>query len=152
MSGWRKLGKTYGEDKSDTEKFSAEQHDVLRLKQGCYFRGVSGAMGLAFIAVSHGTCLHVIVGEAALGLRIALLFRPSSPSLYIPWKDIRQVTYQNYFIFSTTRIHVQGYRRRITLYGRAGQRVFEQFNAAKQTRTKANYLAFIFVIKHCSEG
>lgn len=53
-------------------------------------------MGLAFIAVSYGTCVYVIVGEAALGLRIALLFRPFSPNLYILWKDIRQGTYRNY--------------------------------------------------------
>ena len=110
MSGWMALWKAFPSP---------------RIVEGRRFQFVSGAMGYKSLPVSYGNCLFVTVGDAGFRLALFFLFRPLSPPLFIPWREVVSVDARRWWFFTNATIRLRGRTKIIQLRGSAGRSVIE---------------------------
>jgi hypothetical protein len=106
VSGWSALAK----------RFAGEVRHLSASASWC-----SGRMGL----VAYRSALTIRVGEEGLGLSAPIFFRIRHPSLLIPWQAITRCTPGKTLFMEHLVLQIDGFSRRLVLYGRAARIVRE---------------------------
>lgn len=94
---------------------------------GQRFRFVSGSMGARMFPVSYRGCLFVTVNEIGFGLSILFPFRPLSPPLFIPWKEVASVDAKRFFFVSRAIVRLHRHWPAISIRGTAGRSILDAF-------------------------
>lgn len=114
LSGWRQLSARFADPRSI---------------EGDRFRFVSASIGaIPLLPVNYSSCLFVTVGDAGLSMSLLFVFRFLSPTLHIPWSQVRSVQAKCRFFGNRTVVELRESNIKITLFGRAGRRALEVFS------------------------
>jgi hypothetical protein len=118
-SGWRQLARRFA---------------TARPPEGDLFRFVSGSFSSNgwFFPTGYGNCLTVAASAAGLRISVLFLLRIMHPPLLIPWSAIESVVLQEQFWFRhRTTIRIRDFDRRLSLNGKAGERIAAMFAGMK---------------------
>jgi hypothetical protein len=106
VSGWRSLG---------------EQFATRTAPEGRRFRFVSATLGAARRPIRYRNCLHIVVGEDGLFVRVTFPLNFQSPPLFLPWGNVESVSEKRLFFARTVTFRFWGHWPAVTLSGQIGQ-------------------------------
>jgi hypothetical protein len=120
LSGWQTLAIRFG-----------VKGEVI----GEQFRYGSGSIGSSsWFPVGYRNCLNVTVSESGLGLALLVLFRFSSPAMFIPWEQVESVEDGRVWLVRCAIVRVRGTSTRIGLQGKPGQSALAAYERFEQRR------------------
>ena len=98
---------------------------------GTRFRFASGSLGRGWFPVSYGSCLFVTVNSMGLRLSLFLLFRFSSPPLFVPWTAVESIVQKRILFIRFTTLVLHGTWPRVTLQGRSAAALYRACTTAR---------------------
>jgi hypothetical protein len=117
MGGWRTL---------------ARRHTAApnRSLEGETFRAASATMGKGMMPANYKGCLVVNFGRTGIYMRPWVMFRFFHPPLLIPWRAVKSVEPEKFWLRNCAKIEVADFEGSIRLYGKPGEeavRAWERF-------------------------
>ena len=114
MGGWRTLARKY-----------AAPHS--RSSEGETFRAASATMGKGLMPANYKSCLIVNFGRNGIYMAPWVIFRFFHPALLIPWRAVKNVSDEKFWLRNCAKIEIADFDGHIRLYGKPGEEALRAF-------------------------
>jgi hypothetical protein len=117
--GWRQLGRKYATQRSGT-------------REGETFRMASATLGRGLLPANYNSCMAVNFGRKGIYLSPWIIFRFSHPPLLIPWRAVKNIAEEKFWLRNGAKIEIRDFEGTIRLYGRPGAEAIKAFAKFRQ--------------------